>query len=133
MVKKSKKGASKKSSKKVVDTSSHVDKKKKKAVPKAVAVKSRAGKKKAPPRNRGGRRAADVNQLIAKSALKDVFKRQGSHRVRGGALDSIPASAEQFIYDLVSVSLRSMIMGRRQTCKVEDVDVALATRGEACY
>lgn len=131
MVKKSKKGASKKSSKKVAETPSRVDKKNKK--PAAAAAKSRIAKKKALPRNRGGRRASVTNQLIAKSALKDVFKRQGSHRVRGGALDSVPDSATDYIYDLVSVALRSMIMGRRQTCKVEDVNVALATRGEACY
>lgn len=107
--------------KKVSSKKAAVVKKKKKK--KVSALKSMIGK------NNSKR----SNRLIANSALKDVFKRQGSYRVREGALDSIPGEAEQYIYELVSAALRSMVMAKRKTCQAVDVDVALAARGEACY
>jgi len=73
------------------------------------------------------------DRVIANTAKKDIWRRQGTSRIKGGALDKTDEYLKQYLKSLVEKAARSALDGRRRTIKSKDVDFALATEGTAVY
>lgn len=106
-------------------------KRKKAAPPKRHVAKRAAGKKKVPKRKIGMFDRKD--RVIANTAKKDIWRRQGTHRIKGGALDVIDGYLKTWVKNVVIKAMGSALDGRRRTIKGKDVDVAFATEGTAVY
>jgi histone H3/H4 len=94
-------------------------------------VKPKVQKRKGPKRKIGMLDRKD--RVIANTAKKDIWRRQGTHRIKGGALDVIDGYLKTWVKNVVIKSMGSALDGRRRTIKGKDVDVAFATEGTAVY
>ena len=73
------------------------------------------------------------DRVIANTAKKDIWRRQGTRRIKGGALDVIDGYLKQWVQRVINKAMGSALDGRRRTIKAKDVDLAYATEGTAIY
>ena len=111
---------------------SRVQKKKAPPPKKRAKTKRVAGKKKIQKRRKIGL-LDRKDRVIANTAKKDIWRRQGTRRIKGGALDVIDGYLKKWVKNVVVKSMGSAIDGRRRTIKAKDVDLAYATEGTAVY
>lgn len=95
-----------------------------------VPVKKVAAKKK---KNRKIGLLDRKDRVIAAASKKDVWRRQGTRRIKGGALDIVDGYLKQWVTNVISKAMASAVDGRRRTIKGKDVDLAFATEGTAIY
>ncbi len=111
----------------------------KKAPPPAPVVKD--NKKRAPVKKAAAKkkkkRAIGLldrkDRVIAATSKKDVWRRQGTRRIKGGALDIVDGYLKQWVTNVITKAMASAVDGRRRTIKGKDVDLAFATEGTAIY